>query len=565
MTNGQIREEIEKARHAPDLISMIKLVEEALISEPNDVWLGHRLVLALARTGELERAKQEYRDRRLARKGNGEIYRDRLSLKARLIKDEAILARSEGVYSAKRLFAKAAEAYAFGYRKFKDSYNAVNAATMYKLAGRLEDMLKFAGIAINEAHAVLDGRREVQEGDSRYFYLATLTEAHLLLDRKGQAMILWKEALANLAGRWDELATTLRQFSLFLDREQLRFFTADVPTVGVFLASIDGSQQEQAVENEFFYLRFDFSPSPFRQLVSFVRNRHGLHRSYFFWRKAIPQTLYIAEKFYEIASSISFSIENSLEIPFEFFSDSDLVTWRILKSDSARHVDHAAWQNRYVLGAACLEASRLYQVPQVFDLNIGKVSLEAWGALINEPPHSSDRADNIPVAVLMGDFSGFSKLPDQDLSFFVDDYLKPIAPIVKGYSLVHNTWGDGLFLVYDNVIKAAETAIGTQTRVRKITTLPVELRIAGHFGFAQCLYDPIKCQQNYYGSTISRAARMEPKTNPGQIFVSEEFAKELALVQLVNLSQRFFVLTYIGPKELEKGYGTFELYRLEVI
>jgi class 3 adenylate cyclase len=64
-------------------------------------------------------------------------------------------------------------------------------------------------------------------------------------------------------------------------------------------------------------------------------------------------------------------------------------------------------------------------------------------------------------------------------------------------------------------------------------------------------------RDNYFGSHVSRAARIEPVTAPGCAFVSEQFAAALALTP-----DHDFVCEYLGLQPLAKEYDVCPLYRL---
>ncbi len=57
----------------------------------------------------------------------------------------------------------------------------------------------------------------------------------------------------------------------------------------------------------------------------------------------------------------------------------------------------------------------------------------------------------------------------------------------------------------------------------------LKLRLGGHLGPVYELDDPVTDRPNYYGAHISRAARIEPITPEGCVYVPETFAAMLAL------------------------------------
>jgi len=85
----------------------------------------------------------------------------------------------------------------------------------------------------------------------------------------------------------------------------------------------------------------------------------------------------------------------------------------------------------------------------------------------------------------------------------------------------------------------------------------INLRIALHAGPVYSCVDPVTGQQSYTGTHVSRAARIEPITPPGQVYSSQAFAA-LAAAQGV----KEFTCDYVGQTPLAKGYGTFATYHV---
>ena len=69
--------------------------------------------------------------------------------------------------------------------------------------------------------------------------------------------------------------------------------------------------------------------------------------------------------------------------------------------------------------------------------------------------------------------------------------------------------------------------------------------------------DHITGRTTFYGTEVSKAARIEPVTPPGAVFVTEPFAAILALE-----AQERFTCRYVGRIALAKKYGDYPMYRL---
>jgi class 3 adenylate cyclase len=69
--------------------------------------------------------------------------------------------------------------------------------------------------------------------------------------------------------------------------------------------------------------------------------------------------------------------------------------------------------------------------------------------------------------------------------------------------------------------------------------------------------NPVTGRQDYLGTQVSRAARIEPITPPGEVYATEEFAAYAALLQVGE-----FVCDYVGRVPLAKEFGSFPTYHV---
>lgn len=146
-------------------------------------------------------------------------------------------------------------------------------------------------------------------------------------------------------------------------------------------------------------------------------------------------------------------------------------------------------------------------------------------ALVCHGPECTD-SDTRIMAMVFGDAVNFSKLDEEQVSRFIQHFMGPIARIVRSYgsaNVVRNTWGDGLYLVFDHVRSAGLCALEVCAFVKSQIPdgwrqhgLPGDLnvRIALHAGPVVGCEDPITGQKNYTGTHVSRAARLEPPPPP---------------------------------------------------
>ena len=173
-------------------------------------------------------------------------------------------------------------------------------------------------------------------------------------------------------------------------------------------------------------------------------------------------------------------------------------------------------------------------------------------------------------AMLFADVAGFSGVDEEYLPKFFVSFLQIVAEEINVTKpLCKNTWGDGLYLVFEDVVTCADFALRLLKRMAKfafekhgfkmVEEKRPGIRIGLHHGpVFEIEKDPIIEARNFYGSHVSRAARIEPITVVGDAFTSEQFASALTLAPNHN-----FICDYLGLQRLAKGYDeTCPLYRL---
>jgi class 3 adenylate cyclase len=170
------------------------------------------------------------------------------------------------------------------------------------------------------------------------------------------------------------------------------------------------------------------------------------------------------------------------------------------------------------------------------------------------------------MAMLFADAKGFSKLSEDQVVLFVEEFMGSIARLLQGspHAPVHgNTWGDGIFLVFDSVASAGLFALEMCEHVAEVDWgelgLPEDMgiRIGLHAGPVSAHFDQISGRAGYYGTHISRAARIEPITPPGQVYASQQFA---ALAASEGVEE--FVCEYKGETQMAKKYGAFPTFHV---
>jgi class 3 adenylate cyclase len=168
--------------------------------------------------------------------------------------------------------------------------------------------------------------------------------------------------------------------------------------------------------------------------------------------------------------------------------------------------------------------------------------------------------------MLFADMVGYSRLREHETPQFFVHFLGAIERAMTGARdrpAFGNTWGDGLYLVFEGAAQAADFALRLRDEIAHIdwagAGLPsdMNIRIGMHTGPVFRTLDPIIKHENFFGSHVTRAARIEPVATPGSVYVSEQTAAALAASGTPE-----FACDYLGFLGLAKGYGSSRLYRL---
>jgi class 3 adenylate cyclase len=171
------------------------------------------------------------------------------------------------------------------------------------------------------------------------------------------------------------------------------------------------------------------------------------------------------------------------------------------------------------------------------------------------------------AAVMFTDYAGFSKISERFRPNFGKEIKARIAAVLNSHGdrvLARNFWGDALYCVMNDAATAADIALGIQRSMSEVDPDSLGLkpgqggmRIAVHYGSVYETVDEITGRPSFEGNEVDRAARIEPVTPPGAVYVTEPMAAMLVL----EAPDRFDC-QYVGRVELAKKYGTFPMYKL---
>src|SRR3954469_13001974 len=156
-TTDDWHEAVLDAERRGELLTAFDRAERGLDEHPDDLWLKHRAVLALARAGSTDEAARRFREYGLAAVEAEDV----AALRARIVKDIALAA---GGAERRDAAGRSAELYAAIHERTGGWYPAVNAATLSLVAGDTARAQRFA-------HEALEALAE--RGDGSYYAAAT--------------------------------------------------------------------------------------------------------------------------------------------------------------------------------------------------------------------------------------------------------------------------------------------------------------------------------------------------------------------------------------------------------
>jgi class 3 adenylate cyclase len=183
-----------------------------------------------------------------------------------------------------------------------------------------------------------------------------------------------------------------------------------------------------------------------------------------------------------------------------------------------------------------------------------------------EPP--ADRLERGAFSILFADYKGFSKLGERELPYFASGVMGAIGEVLDQFDdqiLFRNTWGDAVYAVISTPGIAARVAVLLQERLaspppeleRQAGGAAMGMRIGIHHGPIYKGFDRVVKQPLWFGTEVTRTARIEPVTPTGAVYCTEAFAAMLALERADAFTHH-----YVGRVALAKGYGEIGMYRL---
>lgn len=559
------------------------------VTGPDRIRLGYLRALALARSGATSRAEDELSQiDDLADGVESRLAEDIAALRGRLHKDRAL--RSRGKARTDH-FRRSATSYSEAFERHGGPFSGVNAASMWLLAGEPQ-------MAQSLARKVLV---ELGPGpDDSYWNAVTRAEAHLVLGDIGSVIEHLAIATTHGGGDAGARATTLRQMKLLctalgVDASNIVEYLAN-PSVVHFCGHRFVSEDDQVVDSE-------------GRKVSIVRAVSNLleakNTGHAYGSLAAGADIIIAEAALalniELHILLPFSLEEFIDISVRSSGDQWVERFqRVLEAatsvsvtcdsgyggdDSLFAYASAVGMGRARILAGALEAeawqlaiwdgeSTNFEAGTALDVSVWRqasgASTEVIAVEKRTGSRSSDRAEiqaRRPVrALLFGDIQGFSKLFDEDLGPFIDGAMSTIASVIDRYSDVvidRNTWGDGLFIAFSDVTASARCALDLQEAMTALSQVDdravnaMKMRISLHAGPVLSRRDPVRAIDTVFGREITRAARIEPRTPPGEVYVTSAVAALLRLDPSADVTPE-----YVGRITTAKDFETIPMYVL---
>ncbi|MGH8675885.1 MAG: TRAFs-binding domain-containing protein [Burkholderiales bacterium] len=559
---------------------------QGLEAHPGDLWLAHRAVLNLAKSGATARAESEFARLGLDRSQEPDV----AALGARIAKDRGLAA--SGAERAS-LLSRAADQYETIYRRSGGYYPGINVATLRLLAGQAKAGEEVA----REVLALCQAAGGTAEDD--YYRAASAAEAALVLGDATSAQQALQRAVG-FAGDLAARSATRRQLRLICAARALsdevlaplappevihytghmiappgaagRFKADQEPQVA---AAIAAKLEQRGVGFGYGALACGSDILFAEALLARGAELHVVlpfSRDDFVEVSVAPGGAGWVERFdacLQRARTITYATEDSYLGHDWIFSYGSFVAMGLAVL-RARFLDGpvrqlAVWDGEGTTGVA----GTAFDVRTWRSLNRPADIILCSAAPAQRAPRQQGvapaRAQGELKTMLFGDVKGFSKLREAQIPGFVQHVLGTLGSVLAQYRdevLYRNTWGDGLFLVLGDAAVGARCALALQAALRTLDLpahgLPdtLALRLGGHFGPVFETTDPVQGVTNYFGAHVSRTARIEPVTPPGEVYVTEQFAARLAL------EPAGFGCDYVGQVPAAKGYGTMRMYHL---
>lgn len=572
------RDQVAALIRRGEILAAYDIAHAALEAGESAREIAYTAVLCLARAGAVDFARAEYVRLGLA---EAEDYADAVALGARLLKDVALAARGP----RRVAFAKASlRRYEALSRRFGGLYGAINAATLTLMAGDR------AGAAVRAAAVLATPPTPGLEGEGAYYETASRAEAWFLTGDQGAACETLATAMASAPRAYAAHASTLRQLEM-LCRETgaesgwlapfrppvCAHFTGHITNVPeeALRQRIDHVLREQRVGFAYGGLAAGADIIFAEALLDAGGELHvvlPVNRAAFVEVSVVPfgeDWVPRFERCLALATSIRYASQDPYLGDEQVFAYSSQFAMgcAVLRAEtlSTEAIQLAAWDGYAAPGPAGVSADMAYWAGSQRRLAIIEVQRpppcpSRWAS----PSAAAGR--RAMKAMLFADVKGFGALRDDQIPAFIEGVMGRMAETVENLAErpCHiETWGDGLFLVFEQPIDAALAALALLEAHRALDLealgLPrgLGLRIGGHYGPVHLRTNPLTKAPAVIGAHVVVTARIEPDVAPGSAYVSEALAGALATFHgdLVRCG-------YVGRTRGRKGFPATPIFSL---
>jgi class 3 adenylate cyclase len=545
--------------------------------DPEVAWLTG---LALARCGATSRAERLLAELdlvSLVSDATPRLREDVLGLRARLAKDRALSAPEP---DRPALATLAAQLYEVASQAVPSHYALVNAATMWRLAGDESA----SGRAAEQALELLAGLETTDD----YWALASIAEARLLLADPSAAADALQAATA-LHPDWSMRSSTVRQLRLvctllglppeildLIGLPTIAHYTGHMFRTGpepVLRRSIDALLEKRSVGAVYGSLACGADI-----VVAETAREAGVEvhlvlpcpREEFLERSVKPGGTDWVDRAHTLLAGVTVTEEPTLSLDDEaMFAYGDQLAMGFALTRAAQLgtdvFQIALWDGTSSAGEAGTAAAvaRWRQAGHTTSVvTLSRDDLVPIGS--RRPQLPSDRRARGVRSMIFADVKGFSTLAEDRLPDFFERVMGALAEVLDDYDddlRYRNTWGDALYLVFDHAAAAGQCALDLQARIDGLAGEPgwseLSMRIGVHAGPVFDGHDHVRDEPTFYGTHVTRAARIEPRTPPGEVYVTASFAALIALDPIASLR-----LEYVGHVPTAKDYGDFPMYVL---
>jgi len=547
--------------------------------------LAYIRVLALARLGDWRSALSLYGRLGMDHRSDA----DSLALKARLLKDKAF---DSPLAEREALLRDARDAYQIAFDRTDDDFAAINAGSLSLMTGDVATARTYARMLLD---------RFAGRGPADYWQGATLAEAFVILSRFDEA----RAELAEAAAFAD--ASAAARSSTFQQLRRLLAAAGELDPLAIDNLLRPIRPQRVAHFCGHMFRAGEQAETRLAAAAAEVLREEDVGMAY--GALACGADIVIAEQ------ALALGIELHVVFPFdredfvrqsvacggnewrERFERCAAAATEIYLASSMRFVnddEQFAFGSRTAMGLARLRASQLHAETvqlAVCDEDIAEglagtaADIAVWQAAggrtrrlsamgARRPEQSAgtaeaaaDRERRVLRVLVFADFQGFSRLPEPVIPQFWQTIMTGCAQTLVPYAgtiLATNTWGDGLHLVFDRVEVAAHALLDLREALSGLDLAKLGIaedsgmRIAAHLGPVYEMVDPITGRLNFYGTEVSRAARLEPVTPPGKVYISEPTAAAIEMS-----CAGLFCSRYVGRLSLPKNFGIERIYSLE--